>query len=81
MPKLYVTYRTTSTVPTPIGIPGFIKVPRAIECPDEQTLMGCAHDLASYKGISNVRINRCGTLSKGTTRYTYQDYQKGEIAL
>lgn len=79
--KFYVTYRTTTVTPSPIGAPQFIEVPRAIECPDEHSMMECARDIYSYDGIDNLRINKCGRLAKGTTVHSYEDYLAGKFGL
>jgi hypothetical protein len=79
--KFYVTYRTTALAPTPIGVPKRIEIHRAIECPDEHSMMECARDIYSYDGIDNLRINRCGRIAKGTTVHSYEDYRAGKFGL
>ena len=56
---VYATFRLNSIAPTS-------QRRKAIPCETEEELNKTLMELCSYAAVSDVRINRCGRLPKGT---------------
>lgn len=69
--KFYVTYRW-------LEIGSHLGPRKAIECPNEKSMLDCGHDIYSLHGIRYVRFNTSGRLRKGTKVIPYEDYQSGK---
>lgn len=67
---VYVTYHRMNIDGSRSG--GF-----AIGCPDEETAMACATDIASRVGFRYVRINLTGRFTEGVKRVSFEEYLDG----